>query len=58
MSLQCEGSDCNRDAEVRVDFGPFVTDPDEPIPMCRHHAGFERRTHIEAKTVPLGGDGE
>jgi hypothetical protein len=43
--------DCDREAEVRVDFGPDVRKP--PQPMCRNHAGFECRQHPEAETVPL-----
>jgi hypothetical protein len=58
MTAACVKPDCDRDAEVRVDFGPYVIDVDEPLPMCRHHAGFECRTHMEAETVPLGGESE
>jgi hypothetical protein len=43
--------DCDREAEVRVDFGPDVRKP--PQPMCRNHAGFECQHHPEAETIPL-----
>jgi hypothetical protein len=43
--------DCDREAEVRVDFGPDVRKP--PQPMCWYHAGFECQQHPEAETVPL-----
>jgi len=46
---ECVHSDCERDAEVRVDFGPYH----DTKPMCRHHAGFECRQHPTAETVDL-----
>jgi len=56
MSTKCETTECDRDAEVRVDFGSGVDTG--PVPMCRYHAGFECRHHPLAETVPLGGEAE
>jgi|APHM01.1.fsa_nt_gi hypothetical protein len=45
---------CGRDAEVRIRGPPG---PGERVfPVCRYHAGSERRHNPDLETIPLEGE--
>jgi hypothetical protein len=57
MTADCMREDCDREADIRTDFGPSV--PVDPVQMCCHHASsFQVRYQPTTETVPVGGESE